>query len=150
MRLPASDGDPTPGVDLGALEKHHLSDYVTRFVFGAGIAAAAAIVGTIFGVKVGGVLLGFPAVLPASLTLIERRQGRGEAAVDAVAAILGSVALVAFALVAGLTLVRFSAVVALTLATATWVAVAGVLYVSILWLPRRRSRRGKIAKPTTT
>ena len=29
-------------------------------------------------------------------------------------------------------------------------AVAGVLYASILWLPRRLSSRGKIAKPTTT
>ena len=150
MKLPAQDGDPQPSVDPGALKKHGPSDYVTRFLFGAGISAVAGIVGAIFGSKVGGVLLGFPAILPASLTLIERKEGRGEAAVDAMAAILGSVALIAFAVVAGLTLMRLPAVLALLLAVAAWLVVALGLYVSILWLPRRRRRRGNMARPTTT
>ena len=150
MKLPANDGDPTPGLDVGALKKHHVSDYLTRFAFGAGISAAAAIVAAIFGAKVGGVLLGFPAILPASLTLIERKDGRGEAAVNAISAILGAVALVVFAVVAGFALMRFNGVVALVLATAAWLFVAFALYVSIPWLPRRRPRRASIVKPTST
>lgn len=151
MRLLARDGNPKPGLDLNSLKKHRVSDYLTRFAFGAGISAAAGIAGAIFGAKVGGVLLGFPAILPASLTLIERKDGRGEAAVDAIAAILGGVALVAFALVAAVALTRFSALVALLLAAAAWLLVALALYVSILWLPRRRRRRRlSIVKPTST
>jgi hypothetical protein len=68
-------GSPRPRVDVPALKKHRVSDYVTRFAFGAGISAAAAIVSLVLGVKVGGVLLGFPAILPASLTP-DRTQGR--------------------------------------------------------------------------
>ena len=150
MKLPADDGPPRPRVELGELKKHRFSDYLTRFAFGAGISAAAAIVAAVFGVKIGGVLLAFPAILPASLTLIERKDGRGEAAVDAIGAVLGSVALIAFAVVAALTLTRFSGLVALFLAGAAWVLVAGLLYVSILWLPRRRKSRLRSAKPTTT
>ena len=150
MKLPADDGDPRPSIDRGALKQHHVSDYLTRFAFGAGIASVAGVAGVLFGAKVGGVLLAFPAILPASLTLIERKDGRGEAAVDAIAAILGSVGLLAFAVVAALMLIRFPGAVALALAAAAWLVVAFGLYVSILWLPRRRSRRGKIAKATTT
>lgn len=150
MKLPARDGSPRPGVDLAALKKHRPSDYLTRFAFGAGISAAAAIVAAVFGARVGGVLLAFPAILPASLTLIERKEGRGEAAVDALAAILGSIALIVFAVVAGVALMHFSAALALALASAAWLAVSFGLYVSILWLPRRRTRRGRIARPTST
>ncbi|HLZ94564.1 MAG TPA: DUF3147 family protein [Candidatus Dormibacteraeota bacterium] len=150
MKVLERDGPPRPRVDVPALKKHRVSDYVTRFAFGAGISAAAAIVSLVLGVKVGGVLLGFPAILPASLTLIERKEGRDEATVDALAAILGSVALVVFAVIAGLALTRFSGLVALLLAAAAWLVVALALYVSILWLPRRRKRPVKIAKPTIT
>jgi hypothetical protein len=43
-----------------------------RFVFGAAIAAVAAMVGMLLGPKAGGLFLAFPAILPASLTLIEK------------------------------------------------------------------------------
>src|SRR5204862_416137 len=72
-------------------------DFALRFAFGAGIALASGVVGAVAGERIGGVLLGFPAILPASLTLIERKDGRHEAAVDATGAILGSVALILFA-----------------------------------------------------
>ncbi len=149
MKLLADDGPPRPRVDLGALKKHGPRDYLTRFAFGAGIAAAAGIVGLVFGVKAGGLLLAFPAIMPAALTLIERKDGRGQAAVDAVGAILGSFGLIAFAAVAAFGLLHLSAALALVLAAAAWIVVAFGLYVSILWLPRRRNRRGRIARPTS-
>jgi hypothetical protein len=55
-----------------------------------------------------------------------------------------------FAVVAGVTFPRFG-LAALTVAAATWMLVALGLYVSIVWLPRRRkSIRGTIARPTST
>ncbi len=150
MSVPDKDEDPSPQVDFGAIKKHSFDDYATRFAFGAGISAAAAIVAAVFGAKVGGVLLAFPAIMPASLTLIEKKDGREKAAINAYAAILGSVALVAFAIVAGYAFKHFAGAVALLLAAAAWMAVAAVLYVSILWLPRRLSSRGNVTRPTTT
>jgi len=124
--------------------------YLTRFVFGAGIAATAAVVGALFGPKVGGVLLAFPAILPASLTLIERKEGRHEAKVDATGALLGSLALIGFAGVAAFALARLSPWIALALACAAWAVIAGGLYVLMVRLPRRRNRPVKTARPTST
>jgi len=129
---------------------HAVKKYLTRFVFGAGIATAAAIVGMVFGPKLGGILLGFPAILPASLTLIERTDGRHEAKVDATGALLGSFALIGFAAAAALALPRFSAGIALALACAAWAVIAAGLYVLIVVVGRRRKRRVRIARPTST
>jgi len=126
-----------------------MKKYLTRFVFGAGIAATAATVGMLFGPKVGGILLAFPAILPASLTLIERKDGRHEAKVDATGALLGSVALIGFAVVAALALRRLNPAIALGLACATWAVIAAGLYVLMVRLPRRK-RPLKIARPTST
>lgn len=150
MKVPGGEENPRPSIDLAAIKGRKPTDYLTRFAFGAGIATAAAIVGTIFGAKVGGVLLAFPAVMPAALTLIEKKEGRREAAIDAYSAILGSVALIAFALVAWFSLRHLSGAMALLLAALAWLVVALVLYVSMLWLPRRLHRRGSIVRPTTT
>jgi hypothetical protein len=126
-----------------------VSKYLTRFVFGAGIATAAAIVGMVFGPKIGGILLAFPAILPASLTLIERKDGRHEAKVDAIGALLGSFALIGFAAVAAFALPRLGAVIALALACAAWAVIAAGLYVLMVRLPRRK-RPLKIVRPTST
>ncbi len=141
---------PAPQLDLSSLKKHSPSDYITRFIFGAGIAAAAGIVSSVYGARIGGILLAFPAVLPASLTLIERKYGKREAAIDARGAVLGSFALLGFAVVAAWALPRFAAGIGLALASATWVVLAIGLYVLIVWLPRRRKRPVKIARPTST
>ncbi|HET7466738.1 MAG TPA: hypothetical protein VFL29_08720 [Candidatus Dormibacteraeota bacterium] len=121
-----------------------------RFAFGAGISAVAAVAGIVAGNRIAGVLLGFPAILPASLTLIEKKDGRHEAAVDATGATLGSIALIAFAVVAAWILPRLPALVALLLAAGVWLALALLLYVLIVRLPRRRKRPATRARPTST
>ena len=122
-------------IDLAALHKQSVSDYLVRFAFGAGVSAGAAIAGIVFGPRVGGVLLAFPAILPASLTLIERKAGRREAVVDATGAIIGAVALVVFAVVASWALPRIDPIVSVALAGASWAVWAMSLYalVSRLW-----------------
>lgn len=117
-----------PEVHPEKVRRHRFGDYAVRFVFGAAIALVAGIIGMAFGPKVGGVLLGFPAILPASLTLIEKKEGKDEAAVDSVGAILGAVAMIVFAIFVSLTAVSWGAVASILVALAVWLAVAVGLY----------------------
>ena len=99
-----------------------------RFLFGAVISIAAALLSQRFGHRFGGLFLAFPAILPASLTLIEKRSGTHPAMVDAMGATLGAVALGVFALSAIALLPRAPLAVALLGAAAAWLLVAGALY----------------------
>jgi len=91
-----------------------------RFVAGALTSIAAGVVTLAFGARVGGVLLAFPAIFAASLTLIEEQEDRVEAREDARGALIGALALTLFAAVAALTLGRLGSALALLLAAITW------------------------------
>ena len=118
-----------PQVKPEEVTKHKPADYLMRFAFGAAISLAAGVIGMKFGPVVGGIFLGFPAILPASLTLIEKKEGRQEAAIDSEGAVLGAIALVAFAFTIALTVTSWGVVTALIAGLAVWVLVAIVLYV---------------------
>ena len=105
-----------------------MSKYLLRFAFGAGISAVAGLLGMAFGPKFGGLFLGFPAILPASLTLIEKKEGREEAAIDTEGATLGAMAMVVFAVLVAVTATRWGVVLSLAVALAVWSAVAFALY----------------------
>ena len=121
-------GSLYPKVDPGKLRTHRFGDYAIRFLFGAGISLVAGLAGMAFGPKVGGVLLGFPAILPAALTLIQKKEGKEEASVDSIGAILGAVAMIAFAVVVSVSVVGLGAVSSLLVALLAWAVVAVVLY----------------------
>ena len=121
--------DLVPKVSPDDIRKHKPSDYAVRFAFGAAISLAAGLIGMKFGPVVGGIFLAFPAILPASLTLIEKKDGRQEAAIDSEGAVLGAIALVAFAFVIALTVTSWGVVTALVVGLAVWLAVAIALYV---------------------
>ena len=122
--------------------------YAVRFALGGAMTAIADFIAVRFGPVIGGLFLAFPAIFPASATLIEKhvrerkekaglsgaRRGREAAALDAAGAVLGSVGLAAFAVVIWLGIER-SAPLALLLATAVWLVVA-----MAAWLVRRRLR----------
>ena len=123
MTLPGGLGaDPRRLRDVG------LKELGVRFLFGCAISLVAGLISMRFGARVGGLFLAFPAILPASLTLIENKRGNHQAMVDAIGAILGGVALGAFAALAALLLRHFPAGLALALATAAWLLVAVGLY----------------------
>src|SRR3979409_1784017 len=98
-------------VDFSTLGRTKWHDYAVRFLFGGLITAVAGIIAKKFGPGIGGLFLAFPAIFPASATLIEKHErqrkqkeglhGRGRgtdaAAVDAFGAAMGSVGLMAFA-----------------------------------------------------
>ena len=100
-------------IDISVLRETKWSDYPIRFLFGGMVTAAAGIIAKKFGPGVGGLFLAFPAIYPASATLIEKnareekrkaglngtRRGRMEAAVDAAGAAIGTLGLLAFAVV---------------------------------------------------
>ena len=100
-----------------------------------------------FGPVIGGLFLAFPAIFPASATLIEKhvrerkekaglpgaRRGKEAAALDAAGAALGSFGLVAFGLVIWVIIVQ-SPAWALVLASASWLAVAVLAWQVLRWL----------------
>ncbi len=72
-------------------------EYAIRFLMGGAISAAAAVAGHTLGGKVAGAMLAFPAILPASLTLVDEKEGTSAAAEEAKAAPFGGVGLAGFA-----------------------------------------------------
>jgi hypothetical protein len=123
-------------------------EYAARFALGGAMTAVAGLIAARFGPVVGGLFLAFPAIFPASATLIEKharerkekaglsgaQRGRDAAALDAAGAALGSLGLAAFGAVIWLVMER-SAPLGLLLATTAWLAVAVPA-----WLVRRRLR----------
>lgn len=133
-------------IDKSVLGQTKWHQYAVRFVFGGCITAIAGIVATKFGPAVGGVLLAFPAILPAGATLIEKHEqekkqqkglhgtlrGRQAASIDAAGAAIGSIGLIVFALVVWRLLPQHAPWLAITDATASWLVLS-----VLLWLARK-------------
>ncbi len=112
-------------------------DLLVRFAFGAATSVVAAAVSLAFGARIGGALLAFPAILAASLTLIESEEHASAAREDARGAVVGALALACFAVLCYLLFAKVPGGVVLILATITWGVVAVGVYFA-LW-----HRRGK-------
>ena len=130
-----------------ALRQTRWYEYLVRFGLGGAMTVVAGLVATRCGPVIGGLFLAFPAIFPASATLIEKhvrerkekagllgaRRGKEAAALDAVGAALGSFGLAAFGLVIWLMIVQ-SPGWALGLAAASWLAVAMLAWQVRRWL----------------
>lgn len=99
-----------------------LRDVGVRFAFGAIVSLLAALVGARFGAFVGGAFLAFPAILPATLTLIQRHGSRADAELDDRGAAAGAPGLAAFA--ALIWFVPHRPAIVLPLAVLLWFLVA--------------------------
>jgi len=117
-----------PRLRLDAIRETRLSEYLIRFAFGGSLTVVTGLIAHALGPAVGGLFLAFPAILPASLTLVARHEGRAKAAHEARGAVLGAVALGVFAITSSLLAVHASPVVSLTVATTAWIAVSVVLW----------------------
>lgn len=129
-------------VDLSGLKQTQWHEYAIRFFFGGLITAIAGIIAKEFGAVVGGLFLAFPAIFPASATLIEKHEkerkeekglqgtqrGREAASVDAAGSAMGSIGLFVFALLVWQFLPAYSAGMVLTGATAAWLAVSVMIW----------------------
>jgi hypothetical protein len=117
--------------DPSRLSRVRLSDLAVRFGFGAAESVAAAVTGNVFGEFVGGMFLAFPAILPATLTLLEQHDGTPAAVHDQRGALLGALGMVAFAMTAALGFDRLAVGVVVALASAAWTLVAVGVYLAV-------------------
>ena len=137
-------------IDPSALKETKWHEYTLRFVAGGAITVIAGMIARKWGPGIGGLFLAFPAIFPASATLIEKHQrqrkqkkglngekrGTDAAAIDALGAAMGSAGLIAFAGVCWWLIPRYPALLALGGATITW------LLVSLsVWTIRQLRRR---------
>lgn len=135
-------------IDTSALRQAKWHEYLVRFISGGIITAATGIIAKKCGPAIGGLFLAFPAIFPASVTLIDKHEkekkqkagfdGRMRArkivAVDAAGAAMGSLGLLAFALFVWQLLPKHSVALVLIGATVLW------LIVSVLvWWTRKRT-----------
>jgi len=125
-------------IDLSSLRQTKWHDYAVRFLFGGLITALAGIIARKFGPGVGGLFLAFPAIFPASATLIEKhetkkkkslglngvKRGRSAASVDAAGSSMGSIGLFVFAFVVWRFMPIDRAWIVLGGATLLWLAVS--------------------------
>ena len=131
-----------PRFDRSALGQIKWHEYVSRFLLGGAITVATGLIAQRYGATVGGLFLAFPAIFPASATLLEKHErdkkaragiarsirGRLAAALDARGAAMGSIALGAFAIVVWKELARHNAALVLVSAFVLWLAFAALLW----------------------
>jgi hypothetical protein len=124
--------------DVSALRQTRWYEYAVPFFFGGAVTLMAGWIAKRYGPVVGGLFLAFPAIFPASATLVQKhetekkqkagiidnRRGRKAAALDARGAALGCVALACFAGVVWWALPTWNAAVSLAAAIASWLVIA--------------------------
>jgi O-antigen/teichoic acid export membrane protein len=115
---------PQVSVKPGRMHDVRLTAMLVRFGFGAGVSAVAGVVSLVYGAQAGGVFLAFPAILLASLSLVAKKQNLRAARDDARGAAIGSVGMVAFAIVCAVLAHTEGGIVALGAATVAWVLVS--------------------------
>jgi len=129
-------------VDPSVIRQTKWYEYAVRFLFGGLITAIAGIIAKHFGPGIGGLFLAFPAIFPASATLIEKhekqkkeeeglrgtRRGREAASVDAAGSVMGSVGLLVFASIVWQFVARYSTWTVLMGATVAWMTVSVLIW----------------------
>lgn len=136
-------------------------EYAIRFVLGGLVTVAAGVIAQKYGAALGGLFLAFPAIFPASATLIEKHErqkkeqqgmegtcgARAAAGADAFGASMGSMGLLAFALFTWKMLPSHSAVATIAAATLVWWLVSLGIWLAwkknLLRVLRRYRRRDK-------
>jgi len=121
-----------PSFSLEKIKQTTPRELGIRFVAGALTSIASGVLTLAFGARVGGILLGFPAIMAASLTLIEQEEDGTEAREDARGGIVGACALTLFAAVAALSFRHLPGGIVLLISTVVW-AVGALLGYVILW-----------------
>lgn len=117
-----------PAIEPGRLGRLRPSEYLIRFALGAAISIASGLVSLNLSARFGGSFLAFPSILPASLTLIQKKEGIDRADRSAIGAVLGAVGLVVFAMIGEAAFGHLGPFIVLVLALAGWVVTAVALY----------------------
>jgi hypothetical protein len=129
-------------INLASLKTTKPHEYAIRFLFGGLITVAAGFIAMRYGPVLGGLFLAFPAIFPASATLIESHEkkrkekagydgtnrGRIAASLDAAGAFLGALALGLFAFLLYRLLPDHSPILTLAAASLAWLALSVLLW----------------------
>ncbi|HET6914594.1 MAG TPA: DUF3147 family protein [Acidimicrobiales bacterium] len=121
--------DLLPSADLSKIRGAKPKELLVRFALGAAVSVLAGIISKGVGPRLGGVFLAFPAILPASLTFVQGKEGTHKADRDAIGAVLGGLALVVFATVAESTFTRLNPALVLLCSLAGWLLACATMYV---------------------
>jgi hypothetical protein len=146
------------GLDGSSIQHLHWRDYAVRFVFGGIVTVLTGLIARRYGPGVAGLFLAFPAIFPAGATLIEKQQrekkrrvgldgtsrGRVAAGIDAIGAAMGTLGLIAFALLVWRFLPSHSSPAILTIAGLAWLAIS-----VLAWLIRKVIKKSNVAKRRT-
>jgi uncharacterized membrane protein (GlpM family) len=131
-------------------------EYVVRFIFGGCITAVAGLIAKHYGPVIGGLFLAFPAIFPATATLIEKHEkekkkeqgkdgtirARIAVGMDAIGTSIGAIALAVFAIIVWRELPRSSLPAVLISAMLAWIATA-----CLGWMTREALRkRGRVLR----
>ena len=142
------------GLDISSIQHLRLRDYAVRFVFGGIVTVLTGLIARRYGPGVAGLFLAFPAIFPAGATLIEKQQrekkrrvgldgtsrGRAAAGIDAIGAAMGTLGLIAFALLVWRFLPSHSSPAILTIAGLAWLAIS-----VLAWLIRKVIKKSNAA-----
>lgn len=135
-------------IHISALKQTKWHECAVRFIFGGLITVVTGLIAKKFGPGLGGLFLAFPAIFPASATLIEKHEnekkeqkgihgtnrGREAASVDAAGAAMGSMGLFVFALLVWRVIPDHRHWLVLIAATLAWLAVS-----ILIWHIRKRA-----------
>lgn len=135
LRRRADRPRPRIRFEAAKLTQTKPKDMLIRFLFGAGVSAAAGILSAVAGPTAGGPALASPGILLASLTLIADEDGKSAARDDARGAVAGALGLIAFALVGAIVFSHASSVAAFFAVAAAWTVVSLSAY-GLAWLAR--------------
>src|SRR5262249_17071078 len=134
-------------VNFSVLKETKWYQYAVRFALGGLITAVAGLIAKEYGPSFGGLFLAFPAIFPASATLIEKhererkeqrglnglRTARKAVSADAAGATIGGVALIAFGFFVWKILPEFHVVLTLLCATVVWLSISVLMW----WVHKR-------------
>ena len=144
-------------VDTAAVKSSKWYEIALRFLFGGFVTAFAGLAAKKFGPEIGGLFLAFPAIAPATATLIKKREqekkeragyegaerGRAAAAVDVAGSAMGGFGLAAFSLIVWWRIREWRTAIVLLAATVVWFLVA----VSVWQLRETVGRRLRAHRP---
>lgn len=148
--------------DISALKATKWYEYALRFLFGGAITVITGVLAGHYGSVFGGLFLAFPAIFPASATLVEKHErekkrragitktarGREAAALDARGAAIGSIGLIGFAFTVWRLAPIWNGALALFAALVVWMTLS-----ILIWRLRRHRlfvRRGRASTASST
>jgi hypothetical protein len=128
--------------DFSALKKTKWYEYAVRFLLGGTVTVVAGLLAKYYGPVFGGLFLAFPAIFPASATLVDKHErqkkqragiqhttrGRQVAGVDAAGAALGSLGLATFAYIIWKLLPVWNIAGVFIVAAVAWLCVSCALW----------------------